>query len=134
MEIITANIYRYVVNPQSATTSINYAHLRRVIDSIMQVLLRIQQHIAKVNDQNIVDKLTGVIQAQYVKLYSRFLSSDLSVKEIKQIHKTIHYTGIPAPNHRLLKILYRYPLLIKIMRWPYRCVFMRYIHPRLKRN
>lgn len=134
---VRANIYRYVVEPDSLTTARNPEKMRRIVDSYLQMMDSMQAYGKRYEE--LQQRMRSYVQQQMIPCLSRALSACYDRKEWQAaVAKMREVGGLPLTKAgRIGKCMgwatsdyVRY----RLAGWCYRHVFVPYVLPRLKRN
>jgi glycosyltransferase involved in cell wall biosynthesis len=142
-------VYQYLIHPNSASTSRNKVHARECAYHHLEVndrlLSIINQKEFKRKDSIIYEKCLKSIQSKMSLIFSRILSSDITLKEFKQIVESQKKIGIlpmetkggsikSRLSFRFINLLSVFPLLYVPTRVLYSHFFVPLILPKLNRN
>lgn len=134
---VRANIYRYVVEPDSMTTTRNPEKMRRIVDSYLQMMTSMKEYGTRFLE--LQQKMQTYIQQQMIPCLSRALSANYCRQEWRTItDKMQEVGGLPLTQAGrvgqcmgwMMSSYGRYSL----GGWCYRQIFVPWILPRLKRN
>ena len=134
---VRANIYRYVVEPDSMTTARKPEKMRRIVDSYLQMMISMQEYGERYAE--LKQKLQTYIQQQMIPCLSRALSANYHREEWHSVKERMQVVGgLPLTQAGrigqcmgwMMAGFGRYCL----GGWCYRHVFVPWILPRLKRN
>ncbi len=132
-----ANIYRYVVEPNSMTTARNTEKMRRIVDSYLQMMTSMQEYGSQFSV--LKTKMQTYIQQQMIPCLSRALSANYNHQEWQSVVEKIHQVGgFPLVQAGRVGRCLGWSMSsfgrYRLVGWCYRHVFVPYILPRLKRN
>ena len=142
-------VYQYLIHPNSATTSRNKVHARDCAYHHLEVndrLLSILDNKGFAEKEPVIyEKCLKSIQSKMPLIFSRILSSDISLKEFIQIVEQQKIMGIlpigikdgsikSRLSFRLINLLSSFPLFYVPTRFLYSRIFVPIILPRLDRN
>lgn len=134
---VRANIYRYVVEPDSLTTARKPEKMRRIVESYLQMMTSMQEYGERYVE--LKQKLQTYIQQQMIPCLSRALSANYhreewhSVKERMQVVCGLPLTQAGRIGQCMGWMMDGYGRYC-LGGWCYRHVFVAWILPRLKRN
>ena len=142
-------VYQYLIHPNSASTSRNRVHARECAYDHLEVNDRLLGIINKKEfprkEPEIYEKCLKSIQSKMTLIFSRILSSDISLKEFKHIVERQKKIGILPINTKndsiksklsihFINLLSVFPFLYVPTRALYSHFFVPFILPRLDRN
>lgn len=134
---VRANIYRYVVEPDSLTTARNTEKMRCIVDSYLQMMTSMQEYGARY--VRLQQKMQTYIQHQMIPCLSRALSANYhreewrAVKERMQVVGGLPLTQAGRIGHCMGWMMAGYGRYC-LGGCCYRHVFVPFVLPRLKRN
>lgn len=134
---VRANIYRYVVEPDSMTTTRKSEKMRRIVDSYLQMMTSMQEYGVRYEALKL--KMQTYIQQQMIPCLSRALSANYSWQEWHSVKERMQVVG-GLPLTRAGRIGQYLGWMMAgygrycLFGWCYRHVFVPLILPRLKRN
>lgn len=145
----TSRIYRYVINPVSASNVREKEYMKKCVEDQLNAHGELMDRIAALNfDKNstIYKHSIGFLRSLMPFFFSRVLSARLSVAEFRQVTARCHKHGsIPLPYYKqmsrkvrayshVINFLDRYPRLFPLASFLYAKIFVRYILKHIDRN
>ena len=138
---ITSEIYRYILYPGNRQLT----KIRNRKDSRIQAYtyLTIFSVLSNINDEkkNMSDGLKSIFVSQFIPFTTRLLASNISVKEFKDIKKSItKYNGIRPNDNQSNKYYFfacyilKYDFLFPIHKFLFQKLFLPFILPLFSRN
>ena len=145
----SSTVYQYLIHPGSATTLRDKSHARRCAYDHLEVNKSLIDTLDKFDlmnkDKELYDKCISTIQEKMPLIFSRLLSSDVTIEEFKNIIKEQVSLGvIPLPRKNdsckmklsqlLINSLCKMPPIFPLFRYLYSVFFVPFVLPRLNRD
>lgn len=135
--VISSNVYRYTVSPEQITRIRNPHHMRKVVESYIQLFGNINKYIQ--NKPDLESTLIQYKQREAIPCMSRVLSANYTKEEFLSAKNAFQQLGVlpmsvPGKMTRIINTTMKNYAFYSMASFLYRYLFVPYILPRLSRN
>lgn len=145
----SSNIYRYVIHPQSATTTRSTTHSRKCVNDHLavnkEIIIRTKNNNLIKHRTKLYQSINNTLQNKMLLIFSRILSAKYSKSEYQSIiQECVNYHLLPITLstdsikyklfYQLINTLMHSFILYRINCYFYNNLFIPYILPKLNRN